>query len=99
MDGDAALFDEYQRRFDIVNELLPQSSTPQAAMAAAEQKRSDIEMLLMELIDAGRSDVSDALAGNLSIDHDYLVGLINRMESAIAAEMFHTPLFEMPRWW
>lgn len=99
MDSDVALFEEYQRRLDIVDQLLPQSVTPEAAIAAAEQKRKDIEMLLMELVDAGRNDVNDTLAQNLSIDHDYLVGLINRLDAAIASQMFHTPLFEMPRWW
>ncbi len=99
MDSDAALFDEYQRRLDLVDQLLPQAVTPEAAIAAAEQKRQDTEMLLMELVDANRTDVNDTLAANLSIDHDYLVGLINRMDAAIASEMFHTPLFEMPRWW
>jgi hypothetical protein len=73
--NDPTLLGEYQRRCTIIQELIPLAVTPEAALAAVEQRLIDADMLLTELADAGDVETAEMLL----IDAEYLTGLLERM--------------------
>lgn len=88
---------EYQRRRDIVCDVLAQATTSDVAVQAVEQKLADTRMLLEELVMAGRGDVTDTLTDALQIDMEYLEGLLVRLQAGIAAETFPYALADVER--
>ncbi|MEL6273440.1 MAG: hypothetical protein AAFR22_26795, partial [Chloroflexota bacterium] len=91
------IFREYQRRCEVVRDLMEQAVTSDVAMATAVEKLDAAQMLLNELIDAGRGDVMDEMAVALYEDVVYLEGLALRLQAGITAETFVYSLADIDR--
>ncbi|MEO0563785.1 MAG: hypothetical protein AAF125_16895 [Chloroflexota bacterium] len=77
------LVGEYERRYQIVCELLDSAATPEMVMTAVDERIQDINMLLGELDHAPTDPMRDALM----VDMDYLVGLRHRLHHAMLANV------------
>lgn len=85
---------EYERRKQMVCDLMDAATTNEAALAAVEQRLRDAEMLLDELADAV---ANDTMRVALTVDVAYLHGLYDRMGHTIADHTYTYALANVER--
>ena len=71
---------EYQRRKQVVRELMDAAVTNEDALNTIEHRLRNAELRIDEMVQSHRSDATHT---NLIIDVEYLHGLYNRMQRAI----------------
>jgi len=85
---DYPIYNEYLRRCEIIEELIPQAITSDVAIVATEERLAAAHMLVQELVDAGRGNVRDDMVEALMVDIAYLEGLVMRLREGIISETF-----------